>query len=110
MAQFARSLRGFNMNPEDLISSAREVVDQTGLSSVYDFQLNLGFMPLAAIASVHPDLAVGFGPMVRTFPQAIEEQLGLRLVPSETPRDVVVIVTAEQRQAVELQTIAPTLD
>jgi len=106
LAQFARSLRGFNMGPADGNETEREVVDQTGLTGVYDFELNLGFFPLAAIATAHPAMAVGFGPMIRTFPQAIEEQLGLRLVPAEAPREVVVIATAQQalhEQAAQLQ-------
>lgn len=94
LAEFARSLHGFNMTSDD--EPAREVVDQTGLTGVYDFELNLGFLPLAAIATAHPTMAVGFGPMIRTFPQAMEEQLGLRLVPSQEPRDIVVIASAKQ--------------
>ncbi len=39
----------------------REVLDQTGLTGVYDFELDLGFLPLAAIASVHPTLALDSG-------------------------------------------------
>jgi uncharacterized protein (TIGR03435 family) len=101
LEQFARSLRGFNMGPIDPAIPEREVVDQTGLSGVYDFELDLGFLPLAAIASVHPNLAVGLGPMIRTFPQALEEQLGLRLVPSEVPRDVAVIVSARPQLQVK---------
>jgi uncharacterized protein (TIGR03435 family) len=97
MAALARSLRGFNMGPVESAVAEREVVDQTGLTGVYDFELSLGFLPLAVVASGHPTLAIGLGPMIRTFPQAIEEQLGLRLVPADEPRDVVVIVTAPQR-------------
>lgn len=96
VAEFARSLRGFNMDVEDRAAPAPEVVDQTGLTGVYDFELNLGFLPLAAIATAHPAMGIGFGPMIRTFPQAIEEQLGLKLVPTEAPRDVVVIATGRQ--------------
>jgi len=91
LEQFAHGLHGFGMYPADRLSAEPAVVDQTGLAGVYDFELNLGFLPLAAIASAHPTVGVGFGPMVRTFPQAIEEQLGLRLVASELPRDVAVI-------------------
>jgi len=94
LAEFARSLRGFGMTADD--EPAREVVDQTGLTGVYDFELNLGFLPLAVIATAHPAMGIGFGPMIRTFPQAIEEQLGLKLVPTEVARDVVVIATAQQ--------------
>jgi uncharacterized protein (TIGR03435 family) len=95
--QLARSLRGFNVAPEEPGVPAREVVDQTGLTGVYDFDVDLGFLPFAVIATAHPTLGVGFGPMIRTFPQAFEEQLGLRLVPSDAPRDVAVIVSARQQ-------------
>jgi uncharacterized protein (TIGR03435 family) len=96
-AELARGLRRFNMDPVQDGVPAREVVDQTGLTGVYDFQLKLGFLPLAVIASAHPTLALGFGPTIRTFPQALNEQLGLRLVPSDALRDVVVIVLAQPR-------------
>jgi uncharacterized protein (TIGR03435 family) len=96
LAEFAHSLRGFNMGLVDSADTAREVVDQTGLTGVYDLELNLGFVPLAAIATAHPAVGIGFGPMIRTFPQAIEEQLGLKLVPSEVSREVVVITAARQ--------------
>jgi len=99
LAEFARSLRGFGMSPDD--EPAREVIDQTGLTGVYEFELNLGFLPLAAIVTRHPAVGIGFGPMIRTFPQAIEEQLGLKLVPTEVPRDVVVIATAQIATAQE---------
>lgn len=94
IAQLARALRGFNMSPVQAGVPEPEVVDQTGLTGVYDFDVNVGLMPLAAIASGHPNLGIGFGPMIRTFPQALQEQLGLHLVPSDGPRDVAVIVTA----------------
>ena len=109
LEQFAHGLRGFGMYPTDHLSAEPEVVDQTGLAGVYDFELNLGFLPLAAIASAHPTVGVGFGPMVRTFPQAIEEQLGLRLARSEAARDVAVIATAAQalqRQAARVELMA----
>jgi uncharacterized protein (TIGR03435 family) len=96
LAQFARSLRGFGMEPSNGNEPDREVIDQTGLMGVYDFELNLGFLPFAAIATAHPAIRIGFGPMIRTFPQAIEEQLGLKLVPLDAPRDVVVIATAQR--------------
>lgn len=72
------------------------MIDQTGLTGVYDFELNLGFLPFAAIATAHPRLGVGFGPLIRTFPQAIEEQLGLRLVPTEAPREVLVVAARQE--------------
>jgi uncharacterized protein (TIGR03435 family) len=98
LAEFARSLRGFGMGFVADGVPEPEVVDQTGLTAVYDFQLNLGFLPAAAILTAHPSLDFGFGPMVRTFPQAIEEQLGLRLVPSEAPREVAIVATAIRAQ------------
>ena len=110
IADLARSMRGFALGPVGQADGPeREVIDQTGLAGVYDFELDLGFLPLAAIASAHPTLALGFGPAIRTFPQALEEQLGLRLVPTEALRDVAVIVDAHrdrQARAVLEQTLA----
>jgi uncharacterized protein (TIGR03435 family) len=96
-AQLAGALREFSMGPVRDGLPEREIVDQTGLTGVYDFKVDLGLLPLAAIASAHPTIGLGFGPAIRTFPQALEEQLGVRLVPSEAPRDVAVIVTAQQQ-------------
>jgi uncharacterized protein (TIGR03435 family) len=92
------------------VELAREVVDQTGLTGVYDLQLQLGFLPAAAIAAGHFQAARLLWPLgVRTFPQAIEEQLGLRLVPMDQPRDVMVIVTAQQLHA-RADQLEPALD
>jgi uncharacterized protein (TIGR03435 family) len=94
--QLARGLRGFGMGGSRAGDAEREVIDQTGLTGVYDFEINLGLLPLAAIATAHPAAGVGFGPLIRTFPQALEEQLGLRLVPMDAARDVAVVEVAGQ--------------
>jgi uncharacterized protein (TIGR03435 family) len=101
MAEFARSLHGFPMGtPLDHVTADREVIDQTGLAGEFDFTLRLGPLPLALIASAHPDLSVGLRPFgVHTFAEAIERQLGLRLEPTEAPREVTVIASASRPAA-----------
>jgi uncharacterized protein (TIGR03435 family) len=100
LAQLAQALHGFDMGQADDGAPAWQVVDQTGLTGVYDFELQLGLLPLSAIATAHPTLGIGFGPMIRTLPQALQEQMGLRLVPSQAPHDVAVLETTKaDRQA-----------
>jgi len=63
----------------------------------------------AAIATAHPAMGTGFGPMIRTFPQAIEEQLGLKLVPSDASRDVLVIATAARALQLKVASVEQQL-
>jgi bla regulator protein blaR1 len=74
---------------EDLSDSlGRRVVDQTGLTGRYDFSLT--WTPDNSAQAVNGSSGSGqvLGPSLFT---AIEEQLGLRLVPVKAPVDVVVI-------------------
>ena len=60
-----------------------QVIDQTGLKGAYDFTLN--FSPEQSAA---PDATIETDPPMFT---AIQQQLGLRLVPSKGPVEVIVI-------------------
>jgi uncharacterized protein (TIGR03435 family) len=94
LAEFASALHGF---PLDASGVGREVVNETGRTEPFDFTLRLGALPLAAVATIHPNIALGLRPIgIRTFQEAIEQQLGLRLEPTEGPRDVVVITSARK--------------
>lgn len=71
--QFAHSL---------LLFGGRTVVNQTGLKGAYDFTLTY--------AREQPDVAAGASDAPPLF-TAIQEQLGLRVVPSKAPVEVIVI-------------------
>jgi uncharacterized protein (TIGR03435 family) len=78
------------------LTDAPDIVDRTGLSGRYDFAFS-AFYPTAALMSRFPFLKNVFEPMGFTsVPRALEDQLGLALVESEAPYDVVVIDQAEQ--------------
>jgi uncharacterized protein (TIGR03435 family) len=67
----------------------RNVVDKTGLTGKYD--ITLEYVPVARAASDETG-----GPSVFT---AVEEQLGLKLIPGKAPMDVLVIDSVEQPAA-----------
>jgi len=73
---------------EDLSDElGRRVVDQTGLTGRYDFTLK--WTPDNSAAATNPaNAGAETGPSIFT---ALEEQLGLKLVPVKAPIDVVVI-------------------
>lgn len=74
----------------------RPIVDRTGLSRHYSFTLK--WTPEsrgAAVDPTNPSLEVS-GPSLFT---ALREQLGLRLVPTKAPVDVLVIETIERPSA-----------
>jgi uncharacterized protein (TIGR03435 family) len=111
MPAFAEYLRGYvkgwQFAPPDppparlgpaLVSlkDAPDVVDRTGLGGRYDFEFT-AFYPTAALMSRFPVLKNLFEPMGFTsVPRALEDQLGLALVESEAPYDVIVIDAAER--------------
>jgi uncharacterized protein (TIGR03435 family) len=111
MPQFAEELRDYvkgwqfappNPPPPRLgptlvsLKDAPDVVDRTGLRGRYDFELS-AFYPTALLMSRFPLLKNVFEPMGFTsIPRALEDQLGLALVESEAPYDVIVIDQAEQ--------------
>ena len=75
---------------------APDIVDRTGLRGRYDVEFS-AFYPTAALMSRFPFLKNVFEPMGFTsIPRALEDQLGLALVESEAPYDVIVIDQAER--------------
>jgi uncharacterized protein (TIGR03435 family) len=91
-------VRGISM--DDLAASMRQrfapaigldVVNRTGLPGVFDVSLEF-FRPAAALMAVTPSLrlplhAAGF----QSVSEAVEEQLGLRLVPAAADAPAIVI-------------------
>lgn len=74
------------------IAIGRDVIDRTGLTGAYDFELRLGFLPFAAIAHNRPALQTLLQPAgIRSFFTALPEQLGLRLEDTTLSRQVLVI-------------------
>jgi uncharacterized protein (TIGR03435 family) len=73
-----------------------DIVDRTGLKGRYDFEFN-AFYPTAALMTRFPFLRNVLEPLGFTsVPRALADQLGLMLVESEAPYDVVVIDQAQQ--------------
>ena len=92
--------RAESVSMDDLATSMRQrfapaigldVVNRTGLPGVFDVSLEV-FQPAAALMAVTPSLrlplqAAGF----QSLPEAIEEQLGLKLVPAIANAPAIVI-------------------
>ena len=96
MQQFADTLRGAEQWPAAPNRRGREVVDRTGLAGRYDLDFH-AFAPATALMSRFPALTTVIEPLgFRSLPRALEEQLGLTLVPSAAPFDVIIIDSAEQ--------------
>jgi uncharacterized protein (TIGR03435 family) len=75
---------------------AREIVDRTGLTGRYDVDFD-SLVPVAALMARYPMLTNIFEPLgYPPLPRALEDQLGLRLVETEAPFDVIVIDSAER--------------
>jgi uncharacterized protein (TIGR03435 family) len=78
----------------------RPVVDKTGLTGKYDFDLE--FAPDPGSVPLPPPLPGAAGPVDNAIPRgpdlttALKEQLGLRLVPSRANIDLLVIDNAER--------------
>jgi len=72
----------------------REVIDKTGLTGVYDFSLK--WTPLQAAGAGENGAAPASGGEEASFFTAIEEQLGLKLVPDKEQGQVLVIDRIEQ--------------
>lgn len=72
------------------------IVDKTGLAGVYDFDLQWG--PENASPSVDSSVETAASPWP-PLPAAIQEQLGLKLVPQKAPVSVLVIDSAEKPSA-----------
>jgi uncharacterized protein (TIGR03435 family) len=73
-----------------------DIVDRTGLHGRYDVDFT-AFYPTAALMSRFPFLKNVFEPLgFASMPRVLDEQLGLKLVESEAPYDVIVIDQAER--------------
>ncbi len=86
-------------------TDGKSVVNQTGLTGAYDFTLVWGPEETAA-----PDSGEAAGPEEPPLMTAIQQQLGLKLVPSKGPAEVLVIdhVAKPEMDRVEPQQPAPT--
>jgi uncharacterized protein (TIGR03435 family) len=74
------------------LSPDRTIVDRTGLTGAYDFELRFGVLPIAAIGHAHPLFGKMLEPFgVRSVFTALPEQLGLKLVDTTVSREVLVI-------------------
>ena len=74
------------------LSPDREIVDRTGLSGAYDFELRFGFLPLAAIGHAHYQIGRVLEPFgIHSVFTALPEQLGLKLVDTTVSHEVLVI-------------------
>lgn len=74
------------------LSPDRKVVDRTGLTGAYDFELRFGALPIAAIGYANYRIGRLLEPFgVRSVFTALPEQLGLKLVDTTVSHDVLVI-------------------
>ena len=74
------------------LSPDRTIVDRTGLTGAYDFELRFGILPIAAIGHATPALGKVLEPFgIRSVFTALPEQLGLKLVDATVSREVLVI-------------------
>jgi uncharacterized protein (TIGR03435 family) len=74
----------------------RDTVDRTGLTGRYDVDFE-SLVPAAALMARYPILTNVFEPLgYPPLPRALENQLGLRLVETEAPFDVIIIDSAER--------------
>jgi uncharacterized protein (TIGR03435 family) len=91
-----RAPRAAHLGPTLVALKAPAIVDRTGLSGRYDVEFS-AFYPTAALMSRFPFLRNVLEPLGFTSaPRALAEQLGLALVESEAPYDVIVIDQAER--------------
>jgi uncharacterized protein (TIGR03435 family) len=109
MPQFAQELRdyvrGWHLAPKEtppeigpylVALKAPDILDRTGLRGRFDLELS-AFYPTAALMTRFPFLTNVFEPLGFTsIPRALDEQLGLKLVETEAPYDVIVIDSAER--------------
>jgi uncharacterized protein (TIGR03435 family) len=96
MPQFVDELREIATWPIGPNRPGRDIVDRTGLAGRYDLDFDALF-PAMALMTRYPMLTNIFEPLgYPPLPRAIEDQLGLRLVETEAPFDVIVIDSAER--------------
>jgi uncharacterized protein (TIGR03435 family) len=110
MPQFAEELRDYvrgymfaprtppsaRLGPTLVEIGTPDIVDRTGLKGRYDVEFSV-FYPTAALMTRFPFLRNVFEPIgFPSISRALADQLGLVLVESEAPYDVVVIDQAQQ--------------
>ena len=92
----AASTEPARLGPNLVALKAPDIVDRTGLRGRYDVEFS-AFYPTAALMTRFPFLTNVFEPIGFTsIPRALDDQLGLKLVESEAPYDVIVIDQAER--------------
>ena len=72
----------------------RQVTNGTGLTGVFDIRLE--FSPEGTVPAVDPALLAADPPRAPSIFTALQEQLGLRLEPTQTPADVIVIEAVDR--------------
>ena len=99
MGGFAQiPLRGIRLDPglEAAAQQRLDVVDRTGLTGRYDVEIN-ALLPAVALMAHFPVLRTVLEPIgFPSMPRALEQQLGLKLVDTTAPYDVIVIDHAER--------------
>lgn len=76
------------------LGSDMPVIDKTGLAGKYDLDLDMG--RIAAVAAADAGGAPGMGAMFQATVNAVEDQLGLKLVRTKAPLDIFVVDHAER--------------
>jgi len=76
------------------LGSDMPVIDKTGLAGKYDLDLDMG--RIAAAASTDAGGTPGMGAMFQATVNAVEDQLGLKLVRTKAPLDIFVVDHAER--------------
>jgi uncharacterized protein (TIGR03435 family) len=96
MSQLAEELRHADSWLTAPGHRTRDTVDRTGLTGRYDVEF-ASLVPAAALMARYPILTNVFEPLgYPSLPRAIKDQLGLRLVETEAPFDVIMIDSAER--------------
>ena len=97
MPQLAAEMRGIaRIGPRFAGRELLDVVDRTGLAGKYDADIH-AFLPTAALMAHYPIFKVLLEPIgLPSMDRALEQQLGLKLVETTAPYDVIVIDHAQR--------------
>jgi uncharacterized protein (TIGR03435 family) len=100
MPELAAGMRGFSRArlaaADGDWPDRRDVVDRTGLAGRYDIDIH-AFLPAAALMGRYPLFKLLLEPLgLPSIERALEQQLGLKLVETTAPYDVIVIDSAER--------------
>ena len=92
------------------LSLGRDIVNRTGLTEAYDFELTLGPLPLAALAHHSPAAGALLYPAgIRSIFTALPQQLGLRLEESSEARRVLVIDHIDRPPSTKYPYVGPAV-